>query len=32
MLDMQIHIIGDKVLHGFHVRYWIRRYVNQPFS
>ena len=32
MLDMQIHIIGDKELRGFQVSYWIRSYVNQPFS
>ena len=32
MLDVEIHIIGDKELHGFQVSYWIRRYVNQSFS
>ena len=32
MLDMQIHIIGDKQLYVFQVGYWIRRYMNQPFS
>ena len=32
MLDMQIHIIDDKELHGFQVRYRIRCYVDQPFS
>ena len=31
MFDIQIHITEDKELHGFEVRCWIRRYVNQPF-